>query len=420
MLLILLLMASCRGDIIVPDGPPVGGFNSPSHLIITTDNRQEVDSKEEYVSAGFSLTNASESVLFTDHGYIRGRGNATWQYEKKPYRIEFDNKHPIDGLAADRDWVLLADYCDKSLLRTAYILELARMTGVPYPVSYRHIEVTLNGEYLGLYILAECVERSGHRIDISNDGFILENTQYWGSEPLTFKSTHSGRFSIKYPNPKDESITRVSDSYYFISDYINAMEEALYGDSFTDPELGYRSYLEVESFARWYLVNELLGNYDPNFFYVLPQPGAKLQMAPCWDGEWSLGLAARNPNGLGWASPPTVSPVDVDIWNHEKYFSRLFEDPYFVSIVQSEWNTLKPKLPGFKATIAAVAKSIEEAQARNFERWPILDEYISVGLVALGSWEAEVAYAADFFDRRCRWFDSFIADFGKEPETGSN
>lgn len=415
LLLIAALLAGCKNDVIVPDGPPVDGYDQPAHLEITTDDLKEITSKGEYTDATFSLTGVPEKEQFTVRGRIRGRGNATWTYEKKPYRINLDEKRSIGGLPADRDWTLLAEYTDKSLLRNTYLYELARMAGVPYPVRYRHIEVTLNGEYLGIYLLAECIERSGHRIDIGEEGFIIENDNYWADEPLHFYVRHTGYYTFKYPDADREEITRIDDNYKYIKKFMESLDEALYGKDFTNPELGYRAYIDVKSFARWYLVNELLGNYDPNYYYVLPHKGAKLQMGPCWDGEWCLGLAARQQHGLGWAEPPATSPLDIELWRNEKFFARLFQDPYFLSEVRSEWAAIKPKLPGFKAIIREIAESIAEAQERNFERWPLLDEYVSVGLVALGSWEAETTYAADFFDRRVAWFDNYIAQEATLP-----
>ena len=414
--LLVLLTAGCKEDVIVPDGPPQGGYAPPAHLVITTDSGRQPDSKEEYVSAVFSLTEAPESEQFTVRGHIRGRGNATWTYDKKPYRIELDARKSLGSLHPDRDWILLADYCDKSMLRTAYMMELAKMAGVPYPLRYRHIEVTLNGDYLGLYVLTESIERSAHRVDIPEEGFIIENDNYWSMEPLYFSTRRLGYYTFKYPNARKEEIIRIDDNYKYIRSFMTDLEEALYGADFRDPQKGYRAFIEPTSFARWYLVNELLCNYDPNLYYVLEHRGGLLKMGPCWDNEWSLGLAGRKEHGLGWAEPPATSPVDIDLWSNEKIFKRLFDDPYFVELVRSEWAALKPKLPGFRAIICEVAESISEAQQRNFERWPVLDEYVSVGLVALGSWEAEIAYAADFFDRRVAWFDDFIANFSREKD----
>jgi len=401
---------------VVPDTPeeppqPVVLEKLPQ-LEITTVGGAAVDSKEDYVRATIRLS--GDNGTLEAEGKVRGRGNATWDYEKKPYKIKLDEKMSLCGFPADRDWVLLAEYCDKSLMRTAWMCALSRLAGMPYTINYQHIDLTLNGEYLGIYLLADQVERASHRVNISSDGYLFENDNYWYNEPLYFSTaTHHTYFTFKYPDADDEQITRISDNFYYIRDFMNDMETALYGPDFCDPQMGYRAYLDAESFARWYLVNELLGNYDPNLYYVLDSPGALLQMWPLWDAEWSLGLAARGEHG-GWASPPATSPVEFSVWSTEKYFARLMKDPWFVDLIRLQWADLKPLLPEFRRQMHEKAISLQKVQEANFERWPLLDEYVSVGLIALGSWEAEIAYIEDFFEKRVEWFDRFISGFGTE------
>jgi len=405
---VIILAASCSGDIIEPDRYGVLPHGLPV-LDIVTENSAGIESDRDYVNADFTITGPYSKL--TASGKIRGRGNKTWTYEKKPYKIKFNEKQVVLGMSADRDWLLQAEYTDKSLMRTAYMCALSNAVGMPYTISYRHIEVTLNGEYLGVYLIAEQVEKANDRVNIADDGFIIENDNYWYDEPLNFNSAWNLRYTFKYPGTDgDDGINRVDERYIYIRDYIKEFEAALSGGDFADPELGYRAYIDAETFAKWYLVNELLCNYDPNLYYVLPTVGAKLMMYPLWDAEWCLGLAGRKENGVGWAEPPAVSPVDIDLWRKEKYFVRLFQDPYFIDLIKEQWVALKSRLPQIKEDMANVAQSLTEAQAANFERWPLLDSYVSVGLVALGSWEAEVDYIKDFFDKRISWFDYYIGN----------
>ena len=421
---IVLLAAACSGDVIIIDGsdptPDGGKPDEPQlplplpSLDIATAGGAAVESKEDYVNATFSLTTGEGSI--ETGGRIRGRGNAIWTYEKKPYKIKLDASQSLCGMPANRDWVLLADYCDKSLLRTMWMCALSEAVGMPYTIRFQYVELTLNGDYLGIYLLAEQVKKGSNRVDIAEDGYIIEDDHYWAQEPLYFSTTNGGRYTFKYPDAGDEEITRVSESFFYIRDFMRELEEALYGADFRDRERGYSAWLDVDTFVKWYLVNELLCNYDPNFYYVLPTRGARLMMYPLWDFEWSLGLAGRAASGMGWAEPPFVSPADIELWSREKYFARLFQDPAFVDEVRTQWALLKNSLPEVKDKVQKAAESISVAQKHNFERWPVLDQYVSVGLIALGSWEAEVAYLEEFFDRRAAWFDTFISEFGsKKP-----
>jgi hypothetical protein len=368
-----------------------------------------IESKEEYVKVNVTIQE-TEDIVYSAAGRAKGRGNATWGYEKKPYKIKFDEKLGVLGFAANKEWVLLAEYCDKSLMRTAYMCELARTVGLPYPIHYRHVNLYLNGKYMGIYVLTDQVEKKSHRVDIEDDGFLFENDNYFWEEPLNFMTDHRQYwYTFKYPDPEDGEIVSGDKNYKFITGFMNDFERALYGDSFKDPETGYRKYIDVESFAKWFLVQELIANLEPNMYYVLPSRDSKLQIGPVWDAEWSLGLAYREDEYAGWAGLPTKPDRHQQIWSKWKYFGRLFEDPYFVSVVRAEWEMLKPQLPTFQTKMQSVAASISEAQAANFDRWHTLTWHVSVGLICEGTWEKEVRYVETFFSDRITWLDTFLA-----------
>lgn len=376
---------------------------------IDVENAGTIDSKDNYVNVTVSINEGTENVLIAS-GRVKGRGNATWNYPKKPYKIKFDQKQSVLGFPANKDWVLLADYCDKSLMRTAYMCELAQLVDAPYPIRYRHVQLYINGRYNGLYVLTDQVEKKGNRVDIEDDGYLFENDNYFYQEPLNFQTSKRGYwYTFKYPDPEDGEIAKNDENYTYIVNFMNEFEKVLYGKDFKDPENGYRKYIDVRSFAKWFLVEELTANLEPNMYYVLPSKGAKLQIGPVWDAEWSLGLAYRESETAGWASVPTKPDSEQAIWSKWKYFGRLFEDPYFVDVVREEWAKLLLELPAFKEKMAAVAEGISEDQVQNFERWSILNSYISVGLVYFGSWEAEVEYVAGFFDKRVNWLGNYLA-----------
>ena len=380
---------------------------------ISVENGRAIDSKDEYVNVDVSISEGDEEVLSAS-GRAKGRGNATWGYEKKPYKIKFDDKQSVCGFAANKDWVLLAEYCDKSLMRTAYMCELAQTAGLPYPIHYRHVQLEVNGEYLGVYVLTDQVEKKKNRVDIEDDGFLFENDNYFWAEPLNFMTSRREYwYTFKYPDPEDGEIASGDDNYNYITGFMNDFEAALYGDDFKDPEKGYRKYIDVETFAKWFLVQELTANLEPNMYYVLPSRGARLQIAPVWDAEWSLGLAYREDEYAGWAGLPTQPDRFQAIWSKWKYFGRLVEDEYFVDAVRKEWEVLKYDIPAFQDKMAEVSGSISEVQVRNFERWHTLGWNVSVGLVAFGTWEEEVGYVENFFAARVEWLDNFLSTYNQ-------
>ena len=376
---------------------------------INVEGGEDIDSKDVYKNVNVTICDG-EDVLLSATGRAKGRGNATWTYEKKPYKIKFDKKQEVLGFSANKDWVLLADYCDRSLMRTAYMCELARTARHPYPINYHHVQLYLNDQYVGLYMLTDQVEKKANRVNVEADGFLFENDNYPLGEPLRFlTSTRNYWYTFKYPDPEDGEIAEGDDNFNYIAGFMDNFEAALYGENFKDPENGYRKYVDVEIFAKWFLVQELVANLDPNMYYVLPTRDAKLQIGPLWDAEWSLGLAYREHESANWASLPAQPDRNQQIWTKWKYFGRLFQDEYFVNVVRDEWEALKPKLPSFMNKMDAVAESISEEQVANFERWQILGlEGLSVALVCHDTWEEEVEYVKNFFADRVAYLDECL------------
>lgn len=385
----------------------VRGYNGIPRIVINTEGNNPITSKEEYVNAGVKISNCPSYGVLETNCKIRGRGNATWNdYPKKPYKLKFETKQGLFGFPANKDWVLLAEYCDKSFLRTAYMCEVSRAVGIEYTVNYQYVELLLNGDYKGLYILTDQVERAKNRVDIEDDGFLIEDDGYYDKEPLFFTTElMCNNYTFKYPSADKAKIVDGDENYVFIKEFVDGMEKALQAIP-NDCEL-YKEYVDIESFAKWYVAAEVTGNWEPNLFYVLPSRGERLKMLPMWDAEWSLGLASKgndkNPNG--WFVHPHESQYDIHIWNNRKYFQYLFKDPDFVSEVQRVWNIFAEKIEDVNVAIASRREEIRFAQKSNFEKWPILGKFIAVGLVAFSTWEEETDYTSSFFENRVIWLN---------------
>ena len=369
----------------------------------------EITSRTEYQTATVTVTNYPYDVDFTASGKAKGRGNATFlSYPKKSYKFKLDESRKVCGFRKNRDWVLLAEYCDKSLMRTTYMNALSKAAGCEWTPESAHVELYLNGSYNGVYLLTEQVEEANHKIEISDDGFIIEDDNYYSWEPLYFRTSLYGRpYTFKYPDVSDGAITKNDDNYTYIKTFMDEMEAALRSGDFQDPEKGYRKYIDVPSFVRWYLVMELLSCQDPNFFYVLPTRGARLKMYPVWDAEWTLGNAYAGPGG--WTSLPSDFEK-MENWRKKRYFPELFRDPYFVEQVYLTWQELKDNLDSVRDAVAQETETIRLAQEDNFKKWDILNRYVSVEQILFGSWERELEYAASWFEKRIVWFDSYISD----------
>ena len=376
-------------------------------LRITTDNDAPILSRETYLNGQIHLTPhaAGQSVIIADT-QIRGRGNSTWDLmPKKPYRVKLNDKSALLGMPSSRDWVLLANYSDKTLLRNTIAMELGASMGMPWTPRGEFVEVYHGDRYLGVYLLSQNIKIAGDRVDIDElgedddgpaeitGGYLLEvdfrqdgHTMFTASEnlPIVFQDPEE-------PTPAQEA---------YIKGYIDQLESALNSDDFADPVTGHAAYIDVDSFVRWYLVNELFRNRDANMWtscWMYKPRGGKLHMGPLWDFDISAGNINYDDAYLttGW-------------WVRDApWFSRLFQDPAFVQRVREVWNEIKAdQLPALFQSIATRSAALQQAQLNNFQRWPILETYVWPNNRIPGSYAGEVEYLVSWLTERAEWMDS--------------
>ena len=188
---------------------------------ISTPNNQPITSKEEYIS------NSLISVSDVDGKYfnIKGRGNSTWNAPKKPYAIKFDKKVSLMSLPEDKSWVMLANYFDASLLRNDLAFYMGqKMSHLDYTPHFYSVELTLNGEYKGIYQLGEKLKISKKRVNVGDDGFLLEIDAKAGSDEITFSTP----FLEQPVSIKDPDVVEGDDNYNWVKNFVTEAEAALF------------------------------------------------------------------------------------------------------------------------------------------------------------------------------------------------
>ncbi|RYF44386.1 MAG: hypothetical protein EOO38_18010, partial [Cytophagaceae bacterium] len=144
-------------------------LQATSIMNITTVGAAPIDSKDVYVDGHISIL-ANGTVVtnsFEADAKLKGRGNFTWGLPKKPYRIKLNTKASVMGMPADKDWVLLANYTDKTLIRTATVFEFSRRLGTAWTPRSDFVDVNLNGLNIGSYMLTEQVKLAADRVNIT-------------------------------------------------------------------------------------------------------------------------------------------------------------------------------------------------------------------------------------------------------------
>lgn len=384
-------------------------YTGLTSVFIYTDNEESIDSKDIYVNGRVHIYPDETGGLkpFTDAMQIKGRGNTTWHMAKKPYKIKLSKKSSILGMAADKEWVLLANYSDKSLLRTAAAFETSKRLGMPYTPDGQSVDVFLNEKYEGTYFLTEQIKISSGRVNITEmkatdtdpekitGGYLLEVDERL-DEALWFRTTRNVPFTIKEPdlNPTQ---------FDYIKQYVQEAEDALYGPQFTDPVSGYAAYLNVETFVNWYLVNELFKNNDASFYssvFLFKDKNNKLSMGPVWDFD----IAAGN---IDYSHCMYSSSWWI---RNSPWISRLFDDPAFKARVKSRWAEIKQlQLSTLDDYIENQALKLAVSQEYNFKKWDILGTYVWPNATVLGSYTAEVNYLKFWLNSRIDWMDQQLS-----------
>jgi len=356
-------------------------------LSIATDGGAPIVDTITYINATFTL---SGSVAWSGTGKIRGRGNSTWAAPKKPYRVKLDADAAfLLDAPASKDWVLLASYYDPSYVRTQIAREMARRaSGIGWTPNFRFVEVTLNGVYLGLYLLGENVKVSSGRLNIdkmaAGDVSGRNLTGGWSLEidqRMEVQSTPGFRtLGQNVPIIYDEPDGAVAAQATYIQGHFNAFESALYGANWLDPALGYARYVDLPSWADWYLLNELTRNLDSNGYSSIKLYKArdaadgtlgKIFLGPPWDFDNSLGNNFRlfnQPSSGLWVRTSSEGGAHPGF----QWIVRLFNDPAWRALVWARWQVFRAGLPAaINAHSTRSLQTVWHGAVRDQAKWSL-------------------------------------------------
>lgn len=362
---------------------------------ITINQSLEDISKEDYIEGTVEICGAGDDNKHEHSMQIRGRGNSTWMFPKKPYQIKFNKKEEVLGMPKDRRWVLLANYSDKSMLRTEMGFELGRMSNLDWVPESRFVELFINDDYQGTYQVTQKVEESSNRVNIGDHGFLLEVDQIerLGADDVYFE-TDNFLFNIKEPK-----LNFGDEKYNYIKEYITKTEEVLLGDDCFDPEEGYLKYIDRDALIDWYLINEITRNNDAAFVtsvYMSLVPGEKIKMGPIWDFDISLGNINYNGN----------EATDGFWMKDTKWLEPLFENEEFLEALKERFNFFYNHRGEVEAHI--ISKSELLKHSKNYDKWPTLGEYVWPNYVYFDTYEEEVNYLLSWFNDRMEWLNVAI------------
>lgn len=335
---------------------------------IDTKCNEEILSKEEYVEANISV---SEDIIHEEAKglekfsvLIKGRGHSTWTlFPKKPYRLKFDEKVGFLDMPKDKSWVLLANYKDNTLLRNHIAYWLGSISGLEYTPRFQFVELVLNGKYNGTYQLGEKLKISKQRLSIGDDGFLLEMAS---NEDNSSPHFTTNQLDVPFYF-KDPDVVYDDLNYCYARDYLIEAESALYTESFTDSLKGWRNFFDEDSFADYYIINEIAKNVDAvrwTSTYINFSKGGKVKMGPIWDFDSAFGNETHDgcdkPEGFytkrfGW-------------------YPQLFKDSSFVATVKNRFDFFYSKRNDLMEDIDRNAEILYRSAYQDNAVWHNLDE----------------------------------------------
>ena len=356
---------------------------------INTENSEPILSKEIYVSCGISVSNTEEKfALDNEPAKIKGRGNTSWKNNKKPYNLKFDTPVDLFGNGAAKRWSIISNHTDYSLIRNylAYSVgaEFSKLGGVG---QVQFVDLYVNGQYDGVYMICEHIEIDENRIDISTSkdldtGYIIELDSRGEGDCFVVDNKY---YAMKSP----DDYTKEQKNYIgmYVLDCVNALKSGDW-DKIT-------SLIDVESFAESYIIHETHKCCDAGYasFYLIKDKGGKIQSGPMWDFDRSLGNV-YNKEG-------SQDPAKLFASYENKWYEELLKHEEFVQLVSDKLAEYAPVMRETYKKCFEYAEAHKDSFVRNDTRWEILGKDLypnPSNLVNTKTWQGQVDHNKKFLE----------------------
>ena len=328
-------------------------------LVIETENFRQINNKETKVPARLQFYGKNKPSSEILDLTIKGRGNSSFVMTKYGYKIKLAEKDSLLGMPKDKEWDLISNFRDRSLLRNYITYQLAGILGDEYFPKCEFIELYLNRQYLGIYLLVEHVKVSKNRVDIpkSDSSFLFEKTSATTTDGALF--TSSLGYIFKFRQPKEPS----EESKELLENHINDFEHFLQSKSiYKLDSIG--KWINIDDFVRYYWIQEFSKNIDGHrrSIFITWEKDSALKMGPVWDFDLGYGSSADVKSG-------------PEEWLIRKYgWDRyLFKNKDYESRVREYWKKNRSAFVATLDSIDSMSEKLERASANEFKKWPILE-----------------------------------------------
>ena len=371
---------------------------------------KDITSNVDYISATVSTNGCEDAHKITKaKARIRGRGNAAWDTFKnyKPsYKLNFNEQISLFGLGgADKDWLLISTVTDKSFLRNYAIQRLGHLlSGNEWSPSCMFIEVYLNGDYRGVYLLCEQIEANGHKLDLDDEkeeadkDYLLEldhRASWKGDDPLTYFEIPGGQ----QPFVIQSTVNSAKERTFIRKEVLN-LHNALM--SVNEKEI--RALCDMGALVDNYIIQEFGHNRDVGFasFYFYRKDGL-FYFGPPWDFDLGLGNDRDYPNAL--------NEIYSNGGRGNHWFESLYKQVWFRRLVKKRMAEIEPMILTVEGEVRMMGQALEGAAQRNYQRFPVLGSPVFLEpaeTAAFTSYEQHVSYLCDWMQKRWQFLKKTI------------
>lgn len=395
--------------------------NLPTVIINTVDSQEPYD-KEHDITCNIIMLDKNTYDVDAP-GTVRERGNSSRTHPKKPWRIKFDKKQNVlDAPAKAKKWTLINNHSDKTLMRNIVAFEISRRMGLEFTPYCQPVDVVLNGEFKGCYQLCDQVEVNKDRVPVTEmeetdiegealtGGYHFEVDDYASQEPEGewFLSSRS-KIPVTIKSPDNGG---TPEQYKYISDYFSRLDTLVTSRVFSTKESGYRSMLNLDSYLRYFICQELIANADVlHSVHMYKKRGDdRICVGPMWDSELAFDNDSRVYPSCNMHEFVSTSGRGPDANGYRAFHSRIFLQDELVAADRSRlWSIARNEhdltAESLCAYIDGWAEEMKESAELNFKRWNVLGQYIFTNPRAENSFEEAVENLKTYIRDRIAWLD---------------
>lgn len=368
-------------------------------IVIETEDFAGVRDRETEIPSHLQIygEKAPESEVY--ELTVRGRGNSSFKMPKYGMKLEFTDKVSLLGMPKNRDWALVANFGDKTHLRNYMMTRLSEWLGAKYTPRMQFVEVYLNRNYMGLYLLSETIKVGKNRVNIDENDttFLLEKEDSKKFDPpyvLTDNQYYYHIKSPKNPSPETEKL---------LKNHLNAFENFM-EDYYLHRANEIKNWLDVDDFLLFYWVQEYSKNEDGNYarsVFMTWKKGEPIHFGPLWDFDLAFGNASREQNQ-----------------NPEDWYIRKYRLNYYImqnSVVKEAaldyWNNHRKTFKALIDSIPIYRAIIEKAIDNEYRRWPVIGNTENWALKdPYDSYDEAVEVMTEWMKKRYQWIDNEIGE----------